>query len=132
MNTTEIKRIRRRLKLTQAELSRFVGVHPVTVSRWERGDLSPRPWAESLLRAWGFAQFRVRDHDGLARIEVGPEELEAALDPAFARAAEEALTAAGFDHVTLDLGGYRTGSVSPGGDALAAPDGPAADAPRGG
>ncbi len=69
--------------------------------------------AESLLRSWGFSQFRVRDHDGLARIEVSPDELERALDPAFATAAEDHLTGIGFDHVTLDLGGYRTGSVSP-------------------
>ncbi|WP_331235451.1 ATP-dependent sacrificial sulfur transferase LarE [Natronorarus salvus] len=73
--------------------------------------------AESLLRSWGFSQFRVRDHDGLARIEVAPEELERALDPAFATAAEDHLTAIGFDHVTLDLGGYSTGSVSPEGEA---------------
>jgi uncharacterized protein (TIGR00268 family) len=69
--------------------------------------------AEQLLRTWGFSQFRVRDHDGLARIEVAPEELDAALDREFARAAREHLTDAGFDHVTLDLQGYRTGSVSP-------------------
>jgi uncharacterized protein (TIGR00268 family) len=69
--------------------------------------------AESLLREWGFTQFRVRDHDGLARIEVGPDELEWALDPEFARAAHEHLADIGFDHVTLDLAGYRTGSVSP-------------------
>ena len=69
--------------------------------------------AEVVLREWGFTQFRVRDHDGLARIEVGADELEAALDPAFAAAARDRLTAAGFDHVTLDLAGYRTGSVSP-------------------
>ncbi|PSP40192.1 ATP-dependent sacrificial sulfur transferase LarE [Halobacteriales archaeon QH_10_70_21] len=72
--------------------------------------------AETLLRTWGFEQFRVRDHDGLARIEVGAEELERALDPDFAAAAREHLTDAGFDHVTLDLEGYRTGSVSPAGD----------------
>ncbi|MFB6302522.1 MAG: ATP-dependent sacrificial sulfur transferase LarE [Haloferacaceae archaeon] len=69
--------------------------------------------AERLLRTWGFDQFRVRDHDGLARIEVGADELDRALDPDFAAAAREHLTDAGFDHVTLDLGGYRTGSVSP-------------------
>ena len=69
--------------------------------------------AEALLRTWGFEQFRVRDHDGLARIEVGADELEAALDADFAAAAREHLTDAGFDHVTLDLEGYRTGSVSP-------------------
>ena len=69
--------------------------------------------AEQLLRSWGFEQFRVRDHDGLARIEVGTEELDAALDPAFARAAREHVGDLGFHHVTLDLAGYRTGSVSP-------------------
>ncbi|MFB6095984.1 MAG: ATP-dependent sacrificial sulfur transferase LarE [Haloferacaceae archaeon] len=72
--------------------------------------------AEKLLRTWGFTQFRVRDHDGLARIEVAREELDAALDPDFAAAAEEHLTDVGFDHVTLDLGGYETGSVSPAGE----------------
>jgi uncharacterized protein len=78
--------------------------------------------AERLLRTWGFEQFRVRDHDGLARIEVGVDELERALDPEFAAAAREHLTDLGFEHVTLDLGGYRTGSVSP-----ADADAPAAD-----
>jgi uncharacterized protein (TIGR00268 family) len=76
--------------------------------------------AERLLRTWGFDQFRVRDHDGLARIEVGADELEHALDPAFAEAAREHLTDVGFDHVTLDLAGYETGSVSP--DEQAEPD----------
>ncbi|AWB28201.1 ATP-dependent sacrificial sulfur transferase LarE [Halococcoides cellulosivorans] len=69
--------------------------------------------AEDLLRTWGFEQFRVRDHGDLARIEVGTEELDAALDPEFAAAAREHVGALGFDHVTLDLAGYRTGSVSP-------------------
>jgi conserved hypothetical protein TIGR00268 len=69
--------------------------------------------AERLLRSWGFNQFRVRDHEGLARIEVGADELSAALDPDFAAAAREHLDDLGFDHVTLDLAGYNTGSVSP-------------------
>jgi len=69
--------------------------------------------AERLLRTWGFEQFRVRDHDGLARIEVGEDELDVALDPDFVRAAREHIKDCGFDHVTLDLHGYRTGSVSP-------------------
>jgi uncharacterized protein len=86
--------------------------------------------AESLLREWGFSQFRVRDHDGLARVEVGADELERALDPEFARAAHEHLSDLGFDHVTLDLAGYRTGSVSPGGEA--AEDGTDAGAPEDG
>jgi len=73
--------------------------------------------AEQVLRTWGFHQFRVRDHDGIARIEVGEDELDVALDPAFARAAREHIGDLGFDHVTLDLAGYRTGSVSPEGEA---------------
>jgi uncharacterized protein (TIGR00268 family) len=82
--------------------------------------------AERLLRTWGFDQFRVRDHDGLARIEVGADELADALDPAFARAAREHLADLGFEHVTLDLAGYATGSVSPASeDRDAATDGSA-------
>ena len=72
--------------------------------------------AEELLRTWGFETFRVRDHDGLARIEVAPDELERALDAEFVRAAREHCTDLGFEHVTLDLQGYRTGSVSPDGE----------------
>ncbi|SFR88445.1 tRNA-specific 2-thiouridylase/uncharacterized protein [Halomicrobium zhouii] len=73
--------------------------------------------AERLLRTWGFEQFRVRDHDGLARIEVGEEELDVALDPDFVRAARDHIADVGFDHVTLDLHGYQTGSVSPAAEA---------------
>ena len=76
--------------------------------------------AERLLRTWGFEQFRVRDHDGLARIEVGEEELDVALDPDFVRAARDHIADLGFDHVTLDLHGYRTGSVSPAAEGNAA------------
>jgi len=72
--------------------------------------------AERLLREWGFDQFRVRDHDGLARIEVGADELPAALTPEFARTVREYFADLEFEHVTLDLEGYRTGSVSPGGE----------------
>ncbi|MFC6731361.1 MULTISPECIES: ATP-dependent sacrificial sulfur transferase LarE [unclassified Haladaptatus] len=76
--------------------------------------------AEQLLRTWGFSQFRVRDHDGLARIEIAEDELDRALDADFIRAARDHIKDAGFDHVTLDLFGYRTGSVSPAGQATAA------------
>lgn len=72
--------------------------------------------AERVLREWGFEGFRVRDHDGLARVEIAPDELERALDPAFADAVHEHLTDVGFEYVTLDMAGYRTGSVSPGGN----------------
>ncbi|KZN25284.1 tRNA methyltransferase [Haladaptatus sp. R4] len=87
--------------------------------------------AETLLRQWGFTQFRVRDHDGLARIELGEAELSRALDEEFVRTARDHFADLGFDHVTLDLHGYRTGSVSPEGDARE-PDGErASDSERG-
>ncbi|WP_255169499.1 ATP-dependent sacrificial sulfur transferase LarE [Natrononativus amylolyticus] len=69
--------------------------------------------AESLVRQWGFEGFRVRDHDGLARIEIAPDELERALEIEFVESIRDPLADLGFDHVTLDLHGYRTGSVSP-------------------
>ncbi len=72
--------------------------------------------AEALLRQWGFDQFRVRDHDGLARIEVSPDELDRALEREFVETVRAELSELGFDHVTLDLHGYRTGSVSPAGE----------------
>jgi tRNA-specific 2-thiouridylase/uncharacterized protein len=83
--------------------------------------------AERILRTWGFEQFRVRDHDGLARIEVAGSELEAALDPDFVRAARDHIADVGFDHVTLDLHGYETGSVSPAAEEGAGDDPVVAD-----
>jgi uncharacterized protein len=114
----EVRELARRLGLSVADKpamaclsSRIPTGLAVTEARLSRVEQ-----AEAVLRDWGFTQFRVRDHDGLARIEVGADELEAALDPGFAATARERLTAAGFEHVTLDLGGYRTGSVSPAGE----------------
>lgn len=65
---------------------------------------------EDALHALGLRQVRVRFHDELARIEVGESELERA----FAARAEitRAGKAAGFTFVTLDLAGYRTGSLN--------------------
>ncbi len=64
--------------------------------------------AEDRIRKLGFRQFRVRLHEQLARIEVGPDELSAA----FAARLELATACreAGFRYVTLDLEGYRVGS----------------------
>jgi len=67
---------------------------------------------EERLRALGFRQVRLRHHDVLARVEVDPSELPRALDPAMARAIAEALRPLGFRYVTLDLEGYRMGSLN--------------------
>jgi uncharacterized protein len=69
--------------------------------------------AEALLRGMGFRQFRVRSHDTIARIELGPDENLHALLEASARARViRELKSLGYRYVTLDLEGYRTGSMN--------------------
>lgn len=68
--------------------------------------------AEAALRKLGFRQFRVRVHGDLARIEIAPEEMPRAWVPETARAMTESLRQAGFAYVTLDLQGYRHGSMN--------------------
>lgn len=67
---------------------------------------------EAALRKLGFRQFRVRLHDKLGRVEVAPDELPRALKPEMVSAIAAALKAAGFTFVTLDLEGYRQGSLN--------------------
>jgi len=67
---------------------------------------------EEALYELGFRQFRVRHHDKLVRIEIAPEELPRALEPAMARRFVEIFKALGFNFVTLDLEGYRQGSLN--------------------
>ena len=70
--------------------------------------------AEDALRALGFRQVRVRHHGELARIELGADELPRALDPAQRDRMSRALHELGFRWVSLDLDGYRTGSLNEG------------------
>jgi pyridinium-3,5-biscarboxylic acid mononucleotide sulfurtransferase len=69
---------------------------------------------EAALRKLGFRQFRVRlhDNDKLARVELAAEELPRALTPEMVTAIATGLKAAGFTFVTLDLQGYRQGSLN--------------------
>jgi uncharacterized protein len=67
---------------------------------------------EEALRALGFRQFRVRHHDNLVRLEIAPEELPRALNPEMAQRFVEIFKHLGFAFVTLDLEGYRTGSLN--------------------
>jgi pyridinium-3,5-biscarboxylic acid mononucleotide sulfurtransferase len=70
--------------------------------------------AEQAVAALGFRQFRVRHHDDVARVEIAREEMGRALEPAVAEALVRAITAVGYRYVTLDLQGYRTGSLNEG------------------
>lgn len=89
--------------------SRIPYFHEVT-----DGKLRQIERAEQSVRALGFRVCRVRHHDELARIEIGRAELPRALEPAIADALVRELKAAGYRYVTIDLQGYRTGSLNEG------------------
>lgn len=67
---------------------------------------------EDALRALGFRQFRVRHHGEIVRIEVAKDELPRALDPVLAAEFTRIFKALGFKFVTLDLEGFRSGSMN--------------------
>lgn len=67
--------------------------------------------AEDFLVSLGFGQVRVRHHGALARIEVSPEEIERLFDEEARRRIDERLTDLGFIYITVDMEGYRSGSM---------------------
>lgn len=67
---------------------------------------------EDAIRALGFRQFRVRHHGNIVRIEIDREELERALTPAMAEQFTTIFKQLGFKFVTLDLEGFRSGSMN--------------------
>jgi pyridinium-3,5-biscarboxylic acid mononucleotide sulfurtransferase len=67
---------------------------------------------EAVLRDLGFRQFRVRAHGELARIELAQDELSRGFDPALWQQIAARIKAVGFAFVTLDLEGYRQGSLN--------------------
>ena len=68
--------------------------------------------AEDIVRSFGFRVFRVRHHDTMARLEIGRDEMARAFEPDVADALVARLKAIGYKYVTLDLQGYRTGSLN--------------------
>jgi uncharacterized protein len=70
--------------------------------------------AEEVLRSLGFRQCRVRHHDDVARLEIARDEMARALDPETAATIVRDLKAIGYKFVSLDLQGYRTGSLNEG------------------
>ncbi len=87
--------------------SRFVYGEKITEEKLKMVDR-----AEQLLLDLDFHQVRVRIHGSIARIEVKPEELERLVQPAIREPITEKLHAYGFSYVTMDLEGYRTGSMN--------------------
>ena len=68
--------------------------------------------AEQLLLDLGFKQVRVRIHGNIARIEVMPEEIAKLTEDGVRNEVYKTLKDIGFDYVTMDLAGYRTGSMN--------------------
>lgn len=87
--------------------SRIEYGRPVT-----REALSTVERGEDAVRALGFRQFRVRHHGDIVRIEIAREELARALDPAMAAQFTSVFKSLGFKFVTLDLEGFRSGSMN--------------------
>jgi pyridinium-3,5-biscarboxylic acid mononucleotide sulfurtransferase len=67
---------------------------------------------EDALRDLGFRVCRVRHHDTVARLEIARDEMARALDPAIAAAIVRAFKEIGYAYVSLDLQGYRSGSLN--------------------
>lgn len=87
--------------------SRFVYGETITKEK-----LSMVDRAEQLLLDMGFRQLRVRIHGKMARIEVLPEEFDKLMQPEIRSEIVEKFTEYGFTYVTMDLKGYRTGSMN--------------------
>jgi uncharacterized protein len=68
--------------------------------------------AEKLLRELGFKQLRVRHHDKIARIEVERSEIPRLIEEEMSRTVTDGLRKIGYTYVTVDLLGYRTGSMN--------------------
>ncbi|HSV31855.1 MAG TPA: ATP-dependent sacrificial sulfur transferase LarE [Atribacteraceae bacterium] len=68
--------------------------------------------AEEVLREMGFSRYRVRHHGAVARIEVDQSEFFRILDDKIRESIVEGIRRAGYSYVTLDLAGYRTGSMN--------------------
>jgi uncharacterized protein len=70
--------------------------------------------AEEYMRSQGFSQVRVRSHGTLARIEVLPEERGRFSSPELCKQITDTLKSLGYDYITLDLEGYKTGTMDRG------------------
>ncbi|KUG03282.1 atp-utilizing enzyme of the pp-loop superfamily [hydrocarbon metagenome] len=116
LNKKEIRQLARELGMPNWNAS----ASPCLATRFPYGEnLTPAilgrvEGAEEIIRKAGFHQFRVRAHGDLARIEVGAAERERFFDTNFMDDIEQALRGLGFIHVSLDLCGYRMGSMDMG------------------
>ncbi len=114
MTKSEIRELSRELDLPTAEMpanpclvSRLQYHLPITEERLGQVDE-----AERLLRRLGFVEVRVRHHDLIARIEVRPQDVPKIVAEPVRSKVLEKLKELGFDFVTVDLQGFRSGSLN--------------------
>jgi uncharacterized protein len=114
LNKNEIRELSKKLGLPTWEKqsfaclsSRFVYGETITEEKLRMVDR-----AEQLLLDMGFHQIRVRIHDRLARIEVMPEEFEKLIEKENRERIVSELKSYGFTYVSMDLSGYRMGSMN--------------------
>jgi uncharacterized protein len=110
----DIRELSRRLNLPTADqpaspclASRIAYGLEVTEQRLKQIDQ-----AEAFLRALGLVEFRVRHHDAVARIEVHPKDIGKITTEPFRSQIVEKLKSLGFKFVTVDLQGFRSGSLN--------------------
>ncbi|MFH1615356.1 MAG: ATP-dependent sacrificial sulfur transferase LarE [Planctomycetota bacterium] len=114
MTKVDIRDVSRKLDLPIADIpaspclaSRVIyGLH-ITEQRLKQVEQ-----AEDFLRELGFVEFRVRHHDTIARIEVKPEDLEKVIIEPNRSKIVEKLKSLGFKYVTVDIQGFRSGSLN--------------------
>lgn len=123
LSKSEIRSLSRDARLPTAELpaSACLSSRIPYGSAVTREKLSQIDRAEDALRELGYVQVRVRHHGELARIELAPDELPRALHPKQVQRMSRALHQIGFRWVSLDLDGYRTGSLNEGLEVLPPP-----------
>jgi uncharacterized protein len=114
LSKQEIRLLSRELGLSTWEKQSFACL----ASRFVYGEtiseekLSMVDAAEQLLLDLGFHQLRVRIHGMMARIEIVPDEFEKLMQPEIRKEIVEKFYGLGFTYVTMDLQGYRTGSMN--------------------
>lgn len=116
LTKAEIRLVSRRLGLPTADkpamaclASRFPYGSRITPAGLKAVDR-----VEEALRRFGFRQVRVRHHGNVARIEVDAAEIRRLLNPALRRSITKLAKRQGFLYITVDLEGYRTGSMNEG------------------
>lgn len=114
LNKVEIRHLSKQLGLPTWDkqafaclASRFPYGTPITSERLQQVDR-----CENWLRQQTFSNYRVRYHEQLARVEVTPPDISRLLDNNLREQLVAEFKAAGFTYVTLDLQGYRTGSMN--------------------